>query len=592
MRFDDSLSTVLASPAAPGFGAAATWRQLVDLIGRGRAPADQAAMARLRALRAGVAQPVRAASARALAFAQPPAALVALFAEDELAVAAPVLRTATLAEEEWADLLPALTPIARSVLRHRRDLAAGTVRALDSFGPVDFVLDHEGGPAAAEPQPAADPAPVVARAEPQPEAAPPPPEPAAPPPEPVPLTETPFKPLGTIARDIPLVAEALRRVEAVPAAPAEPQAGGYRIADLVARIDAFQRQREEEPTPPPPERIEEFRFDTDAAGTIRWVDGVARAALVGVSLAHSAPQGLAQVDAGAAGAFRRRARFADARLLVEGDSSAAGAWRIGGMPAFDEEGGRFTGYRGVARRPRADEVAEPPAGRTDADSLRQLVHELRTPANAIAGFAELIETQLLGPVPAVYCERAGAIRRHIAALLDAIDDLDTAARIEARALDLRPATVALEPLVARLLGDLAPLARLRGAGIAFDPVGEQLVRADDRAVERLVGRLLAALLSACRPGERLKLKVRDKGAAVVLHVARPAALAGLSDEALLDVGPDAGAQDEGVPLLGFGFALRLVGNLAGELGGTLLIGAERLTLRLPAALDREVQAAR
>ena len=47
-----------------------------------------------------------------------------------------------------------------------------------------------------------------------------------------------------------------------------------------------------------------------------------------------------------------------------------------------------------------------------------------------------------------------------------------------------------------------------------------------------------------------------------------------------------------MPLLGVGFALRLVGNLAGELGGTLLIGAERLTLRLPAALDREVQAAR
>ena len=590
MRFDDSLSTVLASPAAPGFGAGATWRQLVDLIGRGRAPADRDAIGRLRELRAGVAQPVRAASARALAFARPPASLVALFAEDELAVAAPVLRTATLAEEEWAALLPALTPIARSVLRHRRDLPAGTVRALDSFGPVDFVLDHDGWTPVVVPEPVPDPVPspivAAALAEAVPETAPLPPVAG-----PAPLTETPFKPLGTIARDIPLVAEALRRVETVPP---EPQAGGFRIADLVARIDAFQRQREEEdePTPAVIERVEDFRFDTDAAGTIRWVDGVARAALVGVSLAHSAPQGLAQLDAVAAGAFRRRARFSDARLLVEGDSTAAGAWRVGGVPAFDDDSGRFAGYRGVARRPRADEAAEPAADRAEADSLRQLVHELRTPANAIAGFAELIETQLLGPVSAVYCARAGEIRRHTAALLDAINDLDTAARIEARALDLRPATVPLEPLVARLLDELAPLARLRGAGIAFDPAGEHLVRADDRAVERLVGRLLAALLSACRPGERLKLKIKDKGAALLLHVARPAALTGIADEALLKVEPDAGAQDEGAPLLGIGFALRLVGNLAGELGGSLLIGAERLTLRLPAALDRGVQAAR
>ena len=56
---------------------------------------------------------------------------------------------------------------------------------------------------------------------------------------------------------------------------------------------------------------------------------------------------------------------------------------------------------GTARRPRTDERAEPsrPAPATPADSLRQLVHELRTPTNAIAGFAEMIETQILGPVP-------------------------------------------------------------------------------------------------------------------------------------------------------------------------------------------------
>ncbi|MEH3121772.1 MAG: hypothetical protein PGN16_07290 [Sphingomonas phyllosphaerae] len=71
------------------------------------------------------------------------------------------------------------------------------------------------------------------------------------------------------------------------------------------------------------------------------------------------------------------------------------------MPMFDQMTGAFTGRRGQARRPRADERAERGLDReraAGAEGLRRLVHELRTPTNAIAGFSELIEQQLLGPV--------------------------------------------------------------------------------------------------------------------------------------------------------------------------------------------------
>lgn len=595
MRFDDSLKTVLASDSDSGFGAQATWRQLVDLIGRGRADADAGTLDRLRALRPAVAVPARAASARALAFTRPPAPLVELFAEDDLAIAAPVLRTAHLAPDAWLALLPRLTPAGRSVLRHRRDLPADVVRGLESFGSVDFVLDHDAPANDDQPISVATPtmaAPQLLAAEPVTA-------------DPVtaerataeasvqaPLAETPFQPLAEVARHIPLVAEALRQAEAPAVAEAiTAPADRFEIADLKARIDAFQ-QRRPEPAAPAAVEPDSFRFETDQAGTIRWIDGGARAALIGVSLAHSAPQGLAQVDGVAAGAFRGRARFTDARLVVEGRSAAAGAWRLSAVPAFDPPTGRFTGYRGVGRRPRADEAAEP-HGKAASDSLRQLVHELRTPANAIAGFAELIETQLLGPVAPPYRDRAETIRRQTGALLSAIEDLDTAARIEGHALELRATTVALEPLVARILADLAPLARLRGAGIGFDPDGEHAVRADDRAVERLVGRLLAALLSVCAAGERLKVKVKTKGdGSIALQVDRPAALVALADESLLSIDADAVADAagaaEGMPLLGTGFALRLARNLAAELGGSLAIGPARLTLRLPAALDREV----
>lgn len=124
MRFDDSLKTVLSADMDSGFGAQSAWRQLVDLMGRGRIAADEPGLARLRMLRQAVPLQVRSASARALAFATPPAPLVGLFAEDAFAVAAPLLRTVTLDADTWIALLPRLSPQGRALLRHRRDLPA------------------------------------------------------------------------------------------------------------------------------------------------------------------------------------------------------------------------------------------------------------------------------------------------------------------------------------------------------------------------------------------------------------------------------------------------------------------------------------
>ena len=524
MRFDDSLQTVLSAETESEAGAQAAWRQLVDLIGRGRAVADAAALDRLRRLRKSVPATVRAASGRALAFGQPPAALVALFGEDSLDIAAPVLRTASLAGDEWPTVLPLLSPAGRSVLRHRRDLPAAAVRALEAFGTTDFVLDYA--------------APAVEETE------------AAP-------------------------------VPVAPAAAAEPSRS--EIADLVARIDAFNRTRERPrisvAAPEPVRPGDAFRFETDATATISWVEGVARGPLVGLNLAHATRQGDAQIDGGVAGACRRRSAFRDARLLVGGTSDAAGGWRLSGIPAFDPASGRFLGYRGAARRPRADESAAPLSARETSDSLRQLVHELRTPTNAIAGFAELIQTELLGPVADPYRRHAAAIRAQTGLLIDAIDDLDTAARIDGDALELRPAAVALLPVVARALADLEPLRRLRGATVMLLPDGDDAtVVADDRALERLVGRLLAALVSAAGSGERLTVAIAAAGDTVLMVVDKPAAL---------DVAGEA-ADAEGTPLLGTAFALRLAGNLAAELGGALVTDVSRLTLRLPSAVDRTV----
>jgi len=557
----------------PGMGAQTAWRQLVDLMGRGRAPTNDTTLERLARLRAIVPVAVRSASARALAFARPEPALVEFFAQDDLAVAAPVLRMVTLPVDAWLDLLGRLTPACRAVLRQRRDLPAEVERGLESFGAVDFVITD------------ARPVAAVATADPEsPMAVAAPVAPVAD----IDVWAVPDAPTDIPSMDIPSIEPA---PVAIPMA-SEGMVPRFEIADLVARIDAFQRQRDDEPAEAMPsvpelqvesrERPEPgFRFETDANGQIRWVDGVSRAGLVGGTVGHGSRQGCAQVDGSVAAAVRGRSRFTEGRLEVDGLSDAAGSWRVTGVPMFDPASGRFVGYRGVARLPYRHETA---ARSSASDQLRQLVHELRTPANAVAGFAELIESQLLGPVSDVYRARAAAIRSQAAGLLSAIDDLDTAARIEGRALDLRATIVPVRPLLERVVRDLTPLAAERGATLVI--VGEGAVSADDRAVERLLARMLAALLSAARPGERIGVSVESDGARVQIVADRPDALADLTGDALFTLDGRVGEDEPGVPLLGAGFTLRLVRNLAVELGGALDILPGRLTVRLPAGEDR------
>ncbi len=371
---------------------------------------------------------------------------------------------------------------------------------------------------------------------------------------------------------------------------AEP-GGTFEIADVVARIDAFYTlQQERAAQPPRSVRADGFRFETDEQGVIRWVDGVSRAPLIGLSLELNGSEQQSRTDGVAAGALRQRAAFSDARLVVVGESDAAGEWRISGAPAFDRTTGRFSGYRGTARRPRREENPVPagaPAVNPAADSLRQLMHELRTPTNAIAGFAEMIEREMLGDAPPVYRERAGTIRTHARALLAAIDDLDIAARIEASALSLASGDVTLRPILTRIADDLAALAEMRGAWVAL-PIADLAVRGDARAIERMLARLLATLLSAAGDGEQIGVRIEEESDTVGIAMDRPAALQRWDGDALFDLDDE----QADTALLGTGFALRLVRSIARELGGSLTIGDDAVTVRLPMLVTKSLEQAR
>jgi signal transduction histidine kinase len=545
VRFDDRIATVMALPASNAAARAAKWRQLVDLLAQRRDPEPSEEVERAFAFLVDYRDDVdfftRQEVARSLIGREISPRLLAFFAEDHASVAAPIVAGARLGEEEWVDLLPALSPTARGLLRHRRDLGMLVERALTSFGSSDFVLP------------------------------------------------------GTVDASAPKV----RRSEPRPAPPPPTEGGEAQIRDLVARIEAFRKSRSEAPRegePAPGAPAEAFRWETGTDGVILWIEGAPRAALVGQSIANIAERGQYGVDGQAAGAFEKRAPFRDARFNVAGEGPASGDWRISGVPFFDPRSGAFMGYRGSARRPRLDEVARadalaregPGLFGTDlqADALRQLIHELRTPLNAIVGFAEMIDGQYMGPANDRYRSRAAEIMEQAGRLLSAVDDLDTAARIETSRISFDESSVDAVALLCRLHDAYERVASQRNSRIAIEITRDLPPAAVEQgAAERMFARILAATIGLAQEGETISatMGMGDLGRKrmLCLSIDRPAAIAGLDEAALLDPGYSPDGDWPGAPALGLGFALRLVRNLAEAVGGALVIGAKRFALYLP-----------
>jgi signal transduction histidine kinase len=543
MRFDDMIATVLTQPADRPDRQAARWRQLVDLLARRRPETgnagenEAAAYAWLRETRSAIDPEIRRQSARTLASRAVDPELVAFFAEDAPAVCAPLMGSARLDAEAWIAILPRLGPAARSLLRNREDLPNEVKTALGAFGSSDFRLEGA-------------------------------------------------------------VGEARPDLRAETGSPAPEPGGESQIRELVDRIEAYRHRRESRPTGPLPaaDGAQGFRWETGTDGVLLWIEGAPRGPLVGQSIAWIAGPGQHGVDGQAAGGFEKRSPFRDARFTVAGEGPASGDWRISGIPFFDPASGAFQGYRGTARRPRADEIARTAAADAPpgvfgtnfpADSLRQLIHELRTPLNAIIGFSEMIEGQYMGPAAMPYRSRAASIMEQARGLLTAVDDLDTAARIETRRLDLDDGASDAVALLVRLHDSYERVAAQRGAAI-FMRIEEGLPRArvEPNATERMFGRLLAATIGLAGEGETiaLSLGLAAEGGTPALRFAigRPKAIAGLGERDLLDPGYSPDGDWPGAPALGLGFALRLVRNLADAVGGTLDVTPDGFVLTIPA----------
>ncbi|WP_159976449.1 MULTISPECIES: sensor histidine kinase [unclassified Novosphingobium] len=632
MHFDDRLATVLRLPPSGDGLARIQFRQLVDILGRAPNPREpsetvEAGFTRLQELGRQIPTADRARLLRAPLQAMTNPRLLAWLAEAEPDVACAAIRAARLDDEDWLALIPALPVRARGILRHRRDLPPRVETLLERLGVRDRALP---------PGPCEDQTANVAAApdmvlgadlkfEPDPEAS---------------LPEEPRAsfnaPTGNIAVDQDMSADVLELLgmDAQPPAPTslsewakaraaqqhkdvqlkaanadhsrDSRSGGANsgeagIGAIVRRIEEFRRARAMQgavgtsadanaprlplgDTAPATVRLAlAIDFTTDVHGRIAWADGPYASSVIGLSLPAAQDGAGNSHDLGTA--MRQRLPLRAARIAVAGAPAVSGAWQVDAIARF--EGGGFIGYCGRLRRPTPPVAAPatPCADTAEADRMREVLHELRTPANAIQVAAEIIQQQLYGPAPHEYRALAAAIAGDCAHILAGFEELDRLVKLETGALPLDEGECDLARVLAQTVARLRTWTEPRGSSFALtsDPSAATLpVRVARAEVERLIWRLFAALASSTAPGEALELTWAMRAGMVEVAVALPSVLAERDPDTLFDAVAGERGQSLATGMFGIGFTLRLAMAEAAAAGGMLQRVNNALHLSLPA----------
>jgi PAS domain S-box-containing protein len=252
--------------------------------------------------------------------------------------------------------------------------------------------------------------------------------------------------------------------------------------------------------------------------------------------------------------------------------------------------GVFAAARDITERKRLDQVLQEKnveleaakalaekANLAKSDFLSSMSHELRSPLNAILGFAQLMESESPLPTPSQK-ESIDQILQagwHLLTLINEILDL---AKVESRQVPLSEEPVSMAEVLLECQGMIEPQAQQRGIRTTFpDPALPRHVMADRTRLKQVLLNLLSnaikynkdegTIVVTCvevRPG-RIRVSIGDSGAGLP-----PEQLAQLF-QAFNRLGQEAG----GVEGTGIGLvvAKRLVELMGGEIGMESTVGS-------------------
>jgi signal transduction histidine kinase len=161
------------------------------------------------------------------------------------------------------------------------------------------------------------------------------------------------------------------------------------------------------------------------------------------------------------------------------------------------------------------------ADRDRAGFLAAVSHELRTPLNAILGFADVLMTEVDGPLTAEAREEVEQIRGSGKHLLDLINDILEFSALESGQLKLSRGRVDLAALAWEVVREAAGLVGQRPVSVRISGEGQVYARADPKRVRQVLTNLVGNAIKFTLAGEVVvevgrqdrwaRVSVRDTG---------------------------------------------------------------------------------
>jgi signal transduction histidine kinase len=147
------------------------------------------------------------------------------------------------------------------------------------------------------------------------------------------------------------------------------------------------------------------------------------------------------------------------------------------------------------------------AGAARAALLRGVTHDIKNPLGAAAGYAELLEDGIVGPIPEKQLDMVRRIHRLVQAAVQTIADLLELAQADGE-LHVQHTVTDIERIVTEVVDDHRGMAVERGIGIAVDTHSTSLVT-DPLRVRQILANLVTNAIKYTPSGGHVHVSIVD-----------------------------------------------------------------------------------